>query len=158
MKKRFFFTTVLAGAVLCSVSCKDEANNADEVAKAAIAAASATEDDETLVEAFYGRVDAAAKVIASVNADNAVVKMAELRKIMKEARGYKDSFIAMGGKIVVKSEVHKTQLETLRKTSKNNFNAAVTAMDGLEATDELKEFDALVNEFISMINEFNKAS
>lgn len=157
MKTRLFFTAALTGALLCSVSCKDEANNAAEIENAAIAAAQATQDDETLVEAFYGRVSAAAEVIKSVNADNAVVKMAELRKLMTEARGYKDAFISMGGKIVVKNEAQKAQLAATRKAGIANFNEAVTAMDKLEPSEELTKFEAVVNEFISLIKEFQKA-
>ena len=156
MKTRFLMTAALTGALLCSVSCKDDAKNeaAAEVENAAINAAAATNDDENLVEAFYDRVDAAAEVIATVDAGNAVNKMAELRKLMKEARGYKDAFAAMGGKIVVSDEAQKTHLENLRKSSTDRFNTALTTMDELEATDELVKFNDVVNEFIALIKEF----
>lgn len=146
-------------AVLFSVSCKDKGEEAaatEAAEKAAIQVAATTQDDENLVEAFYGRVDAAAQVLETVDAGNAVRKMAELRRITREAKQYKENFEAMGAKVVVKDEAHGARLAALTKNSVKRFNDAHSNLSHLDATPELQDFMVVVSDFVDVINAFRK--
>ncbi len=159
MKQKHIIRVLATVAVLLSVSCKDEgadAKAAEAADSAAIKVAAATQDDENLVEAFYGRVDAAAQVLETVNADNAVKKMAELRAITREAKQYKEHFEAMGAKIVVKDEAHGARLASLTKNSVLRFNDAHSNLSRLDATPELQDFMVVVSEFVDVIKAFRK--